>query len=802
MNRASPARAIAAEAGRPLIARIIIGRVPTRLCGAPLRRLEDPRLLRGQATFVEDLRLPGVRHVAFVRSLHPHARFRLDSSAASGVPGVAAVFSAADFPDVGAIPTVVAHEALRPCAQPPLARDRVRYVGEPLAAVVASTRYLAEDGATAVRVDYDVLTPVADAEAALAPDAPRLHDGAPANVAADFTVRVGDVDAVFATAAVVVRGRYEVQRYTGMPLEARGVAADYDPGTGRLTVWSSTQWPHTLRDVLRDLLGLPEHRIRVIAPDVGGGFGVKQEIYPEEIVLALLARRLGTPVKWIETRREHVTTAAHAREQRHDVELAARRDGTIVGLRADVRADLGAYTRSLGVLCPSITAASLLGPYRIRDYACHVRCVLTCKAPAAAYRGAGQPEAVFALERAMDHLAQTLDMDPAELRRRNFIGRDEFPWDAGLASAQIPVIYDSGDYAAGLDAVLTLARYDVRRAEQAAERAKGARGRLLGVGIACFVLLTGLGPYEGAVLRVDTGGQALLVTGAAPHGQGTATALAQIVADELGLRLHDVDVRSGDTAQIPFGVGTYASRNAVVAGNAALGAARAVAAKARRLAAHLLEADERDVELAGGAARVVGAPDRYVRLGALAAACAPGSPLPDGMDPGLEATHYFQAPRATFASGAHAAVVEVDRETGRIALLEYAVASDAGRLINPLIVEGQLHGGVAQGVGGALYEALVYDPHGQPQTQSWLEYAIPTAAQVPPVRIAHVETPSPLNALGVKGVGEAGSMAPPAAIAAAVEDALRPFGARVLATPLGSEDVHRLLQPPSGRTRA
>jgi len=769
-----------------------------RLFGASLKRLEDPRLLRGQAMFVEDLRLPGLRHVAFVRSVHPHARFRVDAGRAGAGPG-GALYTAADFPGVIAIPAVVSHEALRPCAQAPLARDRARYVGEPLAAVVAPTRYAAEDAAADVRVEYDVLEAVADADAALAPGAPLLHEGAPANVAADFTVRVGDADGAFAAAEIVTRGRYSVQRYTGMPLETRGVVADYDAGTGRLTVWSSTQWPHTLRDVLRGLLGLAEHRVRVVAPDVGGGFGVKQEIYPEEIVLPLLALREGAPVKWIETRREHVTTAAHAREQRHDVELAARRDGTIVGLRAEVLADLGAYTRSLGVLCPSITAASLPGPYRIRHYSCRVRCALTCKAPAAAYRGAGQPEAVFAIERAVDHLAAALTMDPAEVRRRNFIGRDEFPWDVGTASAQIPVIYDSGDYGAGLDAALSLARYDARRTEQAAERAKGEHGRLLGVGVACFVLLTGLGPYESAALRVDRAGQALLVTGAAPHGQGTATVLAQIVADELGLRPHDVEVRHGDTAQIPFGVGTYASRNAVMAGNAALGAARKVAAKARRVAAHLLEADEGDVVLAEGVAHVVGAPDRQISLGTLAAACSPDSPRPDGIEPGLEATHYFQAPRATFASGAHAAVVEVDRETGRITVLDYVVASDAGRLINPLIVEGQLHGGVAQGVGGALWEALVYDAQAQPLTQSWLEYAMPTAEQTPPIRIAHVVTPSPLNALGVKGVGEAGSMAPPAAIAAAVEDALRPFAARVVATPLRAEDVFRLLQPASGR---
>src|SRR5215467_15250020 len=762
-----------------------------KLFGASLKRLEDPRLLRGQATFVEDLRLPGLRHVAFVRSVHAHARFRLDSGA---VADRGAVYTAADFPSIAAIPTVVSHEALRPCAHPPLARDRARYVGEPLAAVVADSRYVAEDAAVDVRVAYDVLDAIADADAALRPDAPQLHVGAPGNVAADFTVRVGDADGTFAAAEIVTRGRYSVQRYTGMPLETRGVAAEYDAGTGRLTVWSSTQWPHTLRDVLRSVLGLAEHQIRVVAPDVGGGFGVKQEIYPEEIVLAVLAMREGTPVKWVETRREHVTGSAHAREQQHDVELAARRDGTIVGLRAEVVADLGAYTRSLGVLCPSLTAASLPGPYRIRHYTCRVRCALTCKAPAAAYRGAGQPEAVFALERAVDHLAQALGMDPAEVRRRNFIGPDEFPWDVGTASAQIPVVYDSGDYGAGLDAALTLARYDARRAEQAAERAKGERGRLLGIGVACFVLLTGLGPYESAILRIDDTGQALLVTGASPHGQGTATALAQVVADELGLQPGDVTVRHGDTAQIPFGVGTYASRNAVTAGNAALGAARAVAAKARRVAARLLEADEADIVLADGVARVVGAPARTISLGSLAAACAPTSPLPDEMTPGLEATHYFLAPRPTFASGVHVAVVAVDRETGEVEIVDYVAASDAGRLINPLIVEGQIHGGVAQGVGGALYEELSYDDNAQPRAQSLMEYVMPTAAQIPPIKIANLVTPSPLNPLGVKGVGEGGTLAPPAAIAAAVEDALRPFGAHIVGTPIRAEDVRQLMR--------
>jgi len=766
-----------------------------RFSGQPLKRLEDPRLLRGQAMFLDDLQLPRLHHVAFVRSLHAHARFRIDAAAARRVPGALGVFSAADFsstPGFREIPGLVGHPALRPCRQLPLARDKVRYVGEPLVAVVAASRYAAEDVARAVAIDYEPLTTVPDAETALTAGAAILHEHLPDNLAADFTVSVGDPETVFRTAEVVTRGRYYVHRYTGMPLETRGVAAAHDPGNGNLTVWSSTQWPHTVRGVLADLLGVPGHRLRVVAPDVGGGFGVKQEIYPEEVMLALLAVRLGVPVKWVETRHEHLLATAHAREQWHDVELAARRDGTILALRADLLADLGAYTRSLGVLCPSITAASLPGPYRIRHYRCRVRAALTCKGPAGAYRGAGQPEAVFAIERAVDDLARTLGVDPADIRRRNFIGRDEFPWDVGTASAQVPLIYDSGDYQAGLEAALKLAGYDERRREQAAERATSG-GRLLGIGMAAYVLLTGLGPYESALLRMDPAGKALLVTGASPHGQGSATTLAQIVADELGLRPADVTVQHGDTTLIPFGVGTYASRNAVTAGNAALGAARAVMIKARRLAAHVLEAAEADLEVVDGAVRVVGAPDRRLTLGQLAAACTPDSSLPDGVEAGLEATHHFLAPRATFASGVHVAVVSVERETGRLEILDYVIASDAGRLLNPLIVEGQIHGGAAQGVGGALHEALVYDEQGQPLTQSLLDYAMPTAVQTPLPRIVNLETPSPLNPLGVKGIGETAALAPPAALVAAVEDALSPFGARITRTPLRPEDLLRLM---------
>jgi aerobic carbon-monoxide dehydrogenase large subunit len=762
--------------------------------GAAVRRFEDPRLLRGQAGFIEDLDLPRQLQVAFVRSEHPHARLAsVDLQPARSVAGVAGAFASLDL-GPRRIHATVTHPALRLCGQPILADGRVRYVGEPIAAVVAESRATAEDGVAAVVVDYEPLQSVPDARAAVEFSAPLLQPDLGDNLAGTFEVTVGDPDAAFAAADRIVKGRFYVQRYTGMPLETRGVAAVWDAGRNHLTLWSSTQWPHTLRTSLSVLLGMPENAIRVIAPDVGGGFGVKQDVYPEEIVLALLARRLGRPVKWIETRREHLCTAVHAREQWHEIELAVRNDGTILAMRADVLSDQGAYTRSLGLLCPSLTAAGLPGPYRFHAYHCRVRVALTNKAPAAAYRGAGQPEAVFATERIVDRLAQELGLDPAEVRRKNFIRADEFPWDVGTESAQTPVVYDSGDYAAGLERALELSEYDQWRNTQRVERARGDRGRLLGIGLAAYVMLTGLGPHESSQLRVDPSGKISLVTGASPHGQGTATALAQVVADELGIAPGEVSVSHGDTEAIPFGVGTYASRNAVVAGNAALMAARAVKDKALALAAELLETAPSDLEFSDAGVQVRGAAGRRLTLGQLASAAAPGRPLPVGMLPGLEATHYFLAPRATFASGLHVAVVEVDRDTLQVKILVYAVVSDAGALINPLIVEGQIVGGVAQGIGGALYEELAYDRQGNFMSQTLLDYCMPSAAQIPPVRIAHLHTLSPLNPLGVKGLGEGGAMAPPAAIANAVEDALGHLGVRIDSTPITPTRLAALLQ--------
>jgi aerobic carbon-monoxide dehydrogenase large subunit len=768
--------------------------MPGDRVGAAMRRLEDPRLLRGQGTFIEDLELPRQLHVAFVRSEYPHARLqaiRVDEALRQD--GVVTVASAKDL-GAPPIPAVVTHPALRPCGQPILAAGVVRYVGEPIVAVLAETRAAAQDGASGVVVEYEPLQPVATAEAAVEFGAPVLHPALGDNLAGSFEVRVGDPEAAFAAADRVVRGRFYVQRYTGMPLEPRGVAAVWDAGREHLTVWSSTQWPHTLRQALSGLVELPEQSIRVIAPDVGGGFGVKQDIYPEEVVIALLARRLGRPVKWVESRREHLLTGVHAREQWHAMQLAVRNDGTILGMRADVLSDQGAYTRSLGILCPSLTAAGLPGPYRFHNYLCHVRVALTNKAPAAAYRGAGQPEAVFATERIVDRVAEELGLDPADVRRKNFIAPDEFPWEVGTESAQTPVIYDSGAYAAGLDRALELSQYAEWRARQKAEPS-----RWLGIGLAAYVMLTGLGPHESSLLRVDPGGKLTLVTGASPHGQGTATALAQIVASELGVAAADVVVSHGDTDAIPFGVGTYASRNAVVAGNAAHMAAGAVRSKAVALAAFLLEVEEGDLELIDGCVQVRGAPNRRLSLGQIARAAAPGSPLPGGMAPGLEATHYFLAPKPTFASGVHVAVVEVSPDTLQVRILDYAVVSDAGPLINPLIVDGQIVGGVAQGIGGALFEELAYDELGNFMSASLMDYCMPSAWQIPPVRVAHLFTPSPLNPLGVKGLGEGGAMAPPAAIANAVEDALRRTGVRIDRTPITPTRLAELLRGAAAR---
>jgi carbon-monoxide dehydrogenase large subunit len=731
--------------------------------------------------------------MAVWRSPLAHADLRrVELQRARDLPGVLDAFDVSAFgPAPPVFPTVVSHASLKACPQHPLARDRVRYVGEAVAVVIAESRAIAEDALGLIQVDLDPLDVVASVETGVSPSAPLLHPTAPRNTCAEWTLRLGDVEAAVNQADVVVRERIAMQRYTGVPIETRGVVAHQDPISGELVVWVSGQWPHTTRGLIARMLGLSEERIRVVVPEVGGGFGVKEEFYPEDLLVPFGARRLGRPVKWIEDRREHFLSVVHAREQVHELELALRSDGTLLGLRDRIVTDMGAYVRALGIVNPSLAAASVPGPYRIRGVQIDSVAVVTNKSPVSAYRGAGQPEATFARERLLDIAAHRLGLDPVEIRRRNLLPADALPFDTGLGSVDGPVRFDSGDFELALDTAVRV--LDYQRLRDAHAQARKA-GRLPGIGFAVYAQITGTGPFEGAEVRVTGDGRISVSTGAVEIGQGLTTALAQIVADELDVPVACVSVSCGDTARIPHGVGTYASRAAVMAGNAAAGAAGRVRTKAVELAAYLLEVDPQDVEWRDGAASVRGVSGRAIALGQLAEACRPGAEhRPRGMEPGLEARFYFEHDDPPFAYGVHAVVVDVDPETGAVRLERYIVVSDAGRLINPTIAEGQIVGGLAQGLGGALVEHLVYDRDAQLVTSSLMDYALPIARDVPSVEMVHLQIPTPLNPLGVKGLGEGGAVGAHAAVANAVADALWPLGIEVRTTPLSPGNVGALL---------
>jgi carbon-monoxide dehydrogenase large subunit len=763
------------------------------LFGARVRRTEDPRLLMGRGAYIDDLKLPRLLHMAVWRSPLAHAVVRRVSlERARAVAGVVDAFDVRAFgPSPPAFPVVIADPCLKACPQYALARDRVRYCGEGVAVVIAERRAIAEDALELVDVELEPLEPVASTEAALRSGAPQLHADSPGNRCAEWTLRTGDVDAAFARAEVVVRERVVMQRYTGVPIETRGVVAQEDPISGELVIWVSGQWPHTTRTLAAQLLGRSEDTVRVVVPDVGGGFGVKEEFYPEDLLVSFAARRLGRAVKWIEDRREHFLSVVHAREQVHELELALLRDGTILGLRDRIVTDMGAYVRALGFVNPSLAAASVPGPYRIADVQIDSVAVVTNKSPTSPYRGAGQPEATFARERLLDIAAQRLGLDPAEIRRRNLIPAEALPFDSGLRSVDGPVRFDSGDFPRALETALKVLDYPKLRQMQATARAEG---RFVGIGLTVYAQITGTGPFEGADVRVGTDGTVTVSTGAVAIGQGLATALAQVVGQELGVPIDRVQVLSGDTARISHGIGTFASRAAVMAGNAAAIAAGRVRSKGMQLAAHLLEVSPDDVEWLAGAARVRGVAESSVSLAQLAQACLPGkADRPPELEPGLEARYYYENEHPPFAYGTHAVVVEVDRETGAVRLERYVVVSDSGRLINPTIAEGQIVGGIAQGLGGALMEQLVYDDDGQLVTSSLLDYALPTARDIPMVEMVHLEIPSPLNPLGIKGLGEGGAVGAHAAVANAVADALLPFGVKVLATPLSPSAIAQLL---------
>jgi aerobic carbon-monoxide dehydrogenase large subunit len=770
------------------------------MIGQPIKRKEDFRLLTGRGKYAADIRLPGLLHAAMLRSPRPHARIAaIRAGAARALPGVAAVITADDLGAVGRIPVRLGQRAgvgPNACLQPPLATGLVRYVGEPIAFVVADSRYLAEDAAELIEIDWEPLPVVADVRRATEAGAPVLHPDAGGNIIERLSARAGNVESGLAAAERRLVERFAVQRHTGVPMETRGLTAAHEPGTGMLTLWGVAKVPHFNRRVLADLLGHPEHLIHFIELEVGGGFGVRGEFYPEDFVVPWTAVRLGRPVQWVEDRREHLMAANHSRQQYHEVEIGVRRDGTIVALRDRFTVDLGAYIRTHGVVVPELTIALLPGPYRVSNYECEALCVMTNKTPTGTYRGPGRYEGTFVRERLIDRVAAALELDPADVRRRNFIDAREMPYEVGGATLGQKTVYDCGDYRSAFEQALAAADYKAARAEQA--RARG-EGRYLGIGFGCVLEKAGLGPWEYARVEVDGTGRVVVYSGVAAVGQGIETTLAQVVADQLQMSADDVTVVHGDSARVPFGIGGFASRGAAVALPAALEASRKVRDKIFLIAAGLLEAHAGDLVLEAGAVHVRGLPERAVTLRQLARAAVPGPP---GMEPGLQAAHFFEAPRMTYPYGTHVALVEVDPGTGRVLLRKYVVTYDVGRAINPMIVGGQIAGGLAQGLGGAIFEELVYDDQGQPLATTFMDYLVPTAMDMPEGTIVKIleETPTPLNPLGVKGVGEGGSSGAGAAIANAVADALAPLGIAITELPLSPDRIAGLVRQRGSRS--
>jgi carbon-monoxide dehydrogenase large subunit len=749
--------------------------------GMPLRRKEDARLLTGRGRYLDDIRVPGLLHAAVVRSPHAHARIRgVDARAAQARPGVIAVLTAAELPECAVgVPPLITGPALRAYGHPALAGDVVRHAGEGVALVVAEDPYRAEDGVDAVVVDYEPLPAAASVDAALAPGAPRVFADWPDNIAGPTTVTLED--GADAGDTVTVEATLEYPRVAAMPIEPRGVLALPGAPDGTLTVWSSTQVPFAVRAAIAAALGVPEGRVRVLVPDVGGGFGAKGHPYPEEVLIPAAARRLGRPVKWVETRREHLLTVAPDRAQRHVASLALAPDGAIRAIETTFSRDHGAYP-TLGDAITLNTINHLPGPYRVPVVRARAVNVVTHKTFMGAYRGAGRPEAAFVLDRLLDRGARALAMDPAALRRRNMIRPGDMPYRTGLRYRDgVDIVYDPADFVAAFDRVLALVDYHGWRAEQ---RRRPAGARAVGVGVSAYVEGTGIGPFEGADVRVDPDGTVFVAVGVCSQGQAHETTLAQVCAAELGVDVERVVVVGGDTAVVGWGNGTIASRVAANTGPAVFRGAREVARRARVLAAETLECAPQDVVLAGGRAHVAGVPDRGVTLGALARAAARSRTLAPEGGPGLHACVFFYPDTVTWAFGAHACAVEVDVETGAVRLLRYAAVHDCGRPINPVVVEGQLHGGIVQGIGSALVEEVVHDAEGQLLTGTLMEYALPTAGDVPSLATDSLDHASTMNELGVKGVGESGVISPGAAIANAVEDALAVRGAEITRLPL------------------
>jgi CO/xanthine dehydrogenase Mo-binding subunit len=783
--------------------------------GERVERREDLRLVTGNGRYTDDL-APDAAEAAFVRSEHAHARIvDIDVSGALDVAGVLAIYTHEDLDGEFAapLPLLVPHDGLvAPRTQYALARDEVHFAGETIAMVVATDRYVAEDAAAHIRVSYEPLPAVVDLASAAEPGSTRAHADLEDNVAGTFSEQKGDVESALAEAPHVFEWRFEIERSASMPMEGRAVLASPERD-GTLLVFDSTQAPTGIRGGLAALFEVDVERVHVVAPDVGGGFGVKvMQFYPEEVLIPWAAQRLGRPVKWTEDRREHFIGSNHERKQIHDVRVGCDDDGRIVGFETRFLHDSGAYC-PYGLIVPIITSAQLPGPYRLDNYRYEFRAIYTNTVATSPYRGAGRPQGVFTMERTLERIARELELDPADVRRRNLIEPDEFPYDVGVTFQDgARTVYDSGEYPRALELALEKVGYTDFAGER---RRAAAEGRRVGIGIGAYVEGTGVGPYEGATINVLGDGTVTVATGLSTQGQGHETVFAQIVADELGVDVERVQVTTGDTRRIGYGVGTFASRSAVVSGSAIQQTASSVRRQAQEFAARVLEANADDIELADGTARVKGSPGSSIPLGQLALVANPlryaygkgateaavfarkayasgDAPLREGATPGLNATEYYSPRSGVFGFGVHAAVVEIDPDTCDLQIRRYVIVHDCGRVINPLIVDGQVQGGFAQGIGGALYERIAYDDTGQIQNASFMDFLIPYATEVPKPEIFHTETPSPNNELGVKGVGEAGTIPVSAVIANAVSDAL---GRPIDAMPLSPLALFDMLEP-------
>jgi len=779
--------------------------------GRPVLRREDRKLLKGRGQFVDDIELPRLAHLAFVRSPHAHARIRaIDTTAARALPGVLGVFTGQDLAGVCKPMRVeVRLPGYRATSRPVLAIDKARFAGDAVAVVVADSRYIAEDGADLVQVDYEPLRAVADLEQALEPDAPLVHDEIGTNVLFRSEFKAGDVDAAFASAHRVLRETFRSTRVAGVPLEGRGVVASWDPGLETLTEWSSTQIPHLLRTALADLLDLAEPRVRVVAPDVGGGFGTKAHVYPEELAAAALTIKLERPVKWIQDRREDLMTSVHSRDHQYRVEVAIDRDGVIQGVRLRLLSGAGAFA-SFPFGCtlePTGGARMMVGPYRIRNYAYEAYAIAAHTCPSGAYRGVAQPTAFFTIEGMMDRIGRALGLDPAEVRFRNLIQPHEFPY-----VNVVGVRYETGSYSQALRRALDMIEYEDYRRQQNPSRLQD--GKYRGIGICCMTEISGIGSagwaprgvsrvpgFDSAMIKVEPTGHVTAILSAAAQGQGHETTFAQVVADALGVDIEKVTVLEGDTALGLYGTGTFASRSVVATGGAVLKASAPLREKMVRIAAHLLEASPHDIELQNGRASVHGAPGKGVSVREIAetAYSITAARLPAGEEFGLASSAHYDPPPMTFANAAHVVQVAVDARTGRIELEKYAVVHDCGRVVNPMIVEGQIHGGIAQGLGEALMEAMVYDQDGQLQSASLMDYLLPTMADMPRVQVDHLESPSTDTLGGFKGVGEGGVIGSIPALANAVGDALAALGASVTLLPLTPDRVLELIERAGAR---